>query len=371
MRNHRLPQLISAAAILLGALVGGGSTAHAEVTNLQVAGTYRPAALDWSGDGNTDVLWYKPGAASHSVWYGSDTGLTDHVNGTTTGIPAGNYTPLVGFFSGTRQSAIFYDPAKSVGRWCRPAWLGPNCSDIPVPKGAKPYVTDLDENYVNDIVWYVPGTGTDTIWYGSPIGDFSPYTFHMDSTTAQPLFVNSDNKNGMDILWYAPGSAADALWLNKGKGNGTFTSVPEAINGTYQPVVGGFNGPDYQDDIFWYAPGATVDHLWRSKHDGTWTSVPKTVGGSYQATQFFGNALLFINPSGADELWVAATTGQDPTKQDAADAKSFGAQADLPGGVQRLNLTYKGLGGEHAPWVSAIFWYGPGSIADQQWYGWN
>ncbi|MBK5220675.1 MAG: VCBS repeat-containing protein, partial [Thermoleophilia bacterium] len=82
---------------------------------------------DFNGDGKADILWYGPGDAFDSMWYGTSnpgefaTGVNVTVKGT--------YIPVPGDFNGDRNS---------------------------------------------DVLWYGPGAEPDSIWFGqTAVGLFS------------------------------------------------------------------------------------------------------------------------------------------------------------------------------------------------------
>ena len=61
------------------------------------------------------------------------------------------------------------------------------------------------------------------------------------------------------LIWYDPGAGSDALWM--WGPTRVLSSLPLALPGAQQPVVGGFSAGG-ADGIFWYGPGSAFDVLW-------------------------------------------------------------------------------------------------------------
>jgi hypothetical protein len=159
-----------------------------------------------------------------------------------------------------------------------------------------------------------------------------------------------------DLLWYAPGAGAETLWT--GTGNAfTKKSLGNVVGGTYTPLVGDFTG-DGLDDIFWYGPGAKPDTLWQSSGAATFTNIPVSVGGTYAPLVIDDltgkDDILWANPNGgAGSIWSFTGTGaqhQSHAVSSVAGAKPLTGDFD----------------GDH---YGDIFWYGPGAIADALWSG--
>jgi hypothetical protein len=133
-----------------------------------VSGTYRPVTGDFNGDGRAEILWYRPGDASDSVWY-----FDANRNRTTANIAAiGNdYQPISG---------------------------------------------DFDGDGFADIIWYGPGSLADGITWGRANGTFPIASFPVGGTyiTAAGDF-NGDGAT--DVSWYRPGTAADFIDWGKMK----------------------------------------------------------------------------------------------------------------------------------------------------------
>lgn len=283
MRSMRVVQAVAGAAIGVAALL---PVVQAEAAPLQFftetvpygadtqATTTTPLVGDFNGDGRSDLFLYRPGTANDSIRFGrADRNFTTS--------PAADYQ-----VTGTY----------------------------------KPFVGDFDGNGSSDVFWYAPGTAADSIWFFDEYGYAFPKSVSVKGTF-QPLvgdFVHPAGEGDADdIFWYAPGSAPDALW--KAKGDQTFQSIPQTVNGTFQPLVGSFTpelgggyggSVDLSLDIFWYAPGAAKDYLWNGRNDGTWTSIPKSVGGTYQPVVglFDGygvDDIFWYSPTGPDAVWLA------------------------------------------------------------------
>ncbi|MCU1355844.1 MAG: hypothetical protein JWM89_1262 [Acidimicrobiales bacterium] len=151
----------------------------------------------------------------------------------------------------------------------------------------------------SDVFWTPEGTTPTSITqtYQSIVGDF------VGDTT-------------QDILWYRPGTATDVLW--KMQADGSHTSIPISISGTYTPVVGifkeGATGANDHDDILFYAPGPTPDPLWVFNNDGTITRSALSISGTYTpivggfkwddgATTDLSDDILWLKPNGVSSLW--------------------------------------------------------------------
>jgi len=218
---------------------------HFGVTSLPVGGDYTVASGDFDGDGNEDILWYRPGGGSDHIWYsdgdGTFTSETHHING--------SYIPVVG---------------------------------------------DFDGNGVDDVFWYGPGTGVDHAWFGNGDRSFTSTTQTVPGMFT-PITGDFDGDGNGDIFWYAPGAAQDEVWY--GTANRTFTLASRSVSGTYAPFSGDFDG-DGSDDIFWYGPGAASDALWFGTEDRGFVDSSASVGGTYEV------GVGDFNDDGVDDiLW--------------------------------------------------------------------
>ncbi len=195
------------------------------------------------------------------------------------------------------------------------------------------------------ILWYAPGGAADFLW---TITDIDPFTYSSKSMpvngTYQPIVGDFDGNGCDDILWYAPGGAPDFIWW--GESDGSFTSAGLTINGTYEPVAGVF-GDNEPQDIFWYAPGSGGEWLWEGGQgvDGrTFKSRPgPSVNGTYEV-EAIGGSILFHKPGpGTDYLWGGLDAGTGAHETQAVE----------------INGTYS----PQATWYGFLL-YGAGGAAD-------
>jgi hypothetical protein len=78
----------------------------------------------------------------------------------------------------------------------------------------------------------------------------------------EPLVGDFDGDGATDIFWYAPGPRADYVWWGNNKGG--FNSAAWPVQGDYQVLLGDYNG-DGRTDLYWYRPGPIRDYLWLSR----------------------------------------------------------------------------------------------------------
>ncbi|MGB3401819.1 MAG: DUF4347 domain-containing protein, partial [Microcoleaceae cyanobacterium] len=127
-----------------------------------VNGVYEPIPGDFNGDGNGDVLWYRPGTGNDFIWSFDDNNSYDSEPFTVNG----DYTPIPG---------------------------------------------DFDGSGTTDILWYRPGTGADFIWSFNSDGSYDSQAFTVNGTYT-PVTGDFDGSGTTDILWYRPGVGNDFLW---------------------------------------------------------------------------------------------------------------------------------------------------------------
>ncbi|MDT9177007.1 MAG: S8 family serine peptidase [Limnospira sp. PMC 1291.21] len=180
--------------------------------------------------------------------------------------------------------------------------------------------------------------------------------------TSVPITINGTyegiigdfNGDGIsDVLWYVPGPGQDYIWFFDEDGN--YESQPFTVNGTYTPIPGDFNGSGISD-ILWYAPGLAPDYIWYFNEDGDYESRPFTVNGVY--TPIPGD----FNGSGiSDILWYAPGLAPDYIWY-------FNEDGDYESRPFTVNGDYIPVQGDfNGSGITDILWYAPGTAPDYIW----
>ena len=268
-----------------------------------VNGVYEPIAGDFNGDGNGDVLWYRPGTGADYIWSFNDNNGYESKAFTVNG----DYTPIPGDFDGSGTTDIlWYRPGVGADFiWSFNSDGSYDSKAFTVNGTYTPVTGDFDGSGTTDILWYRPGIGADFLWSFNQNGTYNSSPFTVNGTYT-PVTGDFDGNNVTDILWYRPGTGNDFLWSFNG--DGTYESEQFTVNGTYEAVEGDFNGDDI-DDILWYSPGPGQDYIWAFKTGGSYDSEKFTVNGVYTPVveDFDSNGytdILWYRPgTGADYLW--------------------------------------------------------------------
>lgn len=117
--------------------------------------------------------------------------------------------------------------------------------------------------------------------------------------TYAPIVGDFDGTGTDDILWYAPGSGSDSLWLYRADGSHKVLTV--SVSGRFRPVVLDVNHDD-RDDIVWYGAGSSPDSLWLFGAGASHTTKAISIDGTYALVPGpFG--LVFFNAQGPDSVW--------------------------------------------------------------------
>jgi len=187
---------------------------------------------------------------------------------------------------------------------------------------------------------------------------YVPQSLYPVNGTYEPVVGDFDGSGRADVFWYAPGSASDSAWY--GNADRDFSKKPFTVSGTYEPLVGDFDG-DGRDDIFWYAPGPGQDTVWFWQSQTSVTTTVVSVSGTYEPLVGDFNAdgrddifWYAAGPTG-DSVWYATGNVSNPFTSSAASVN--GTYTPFVG-----NFNSAGAG-------SDVFWYAPGPAGDTVWYG--
>lgn len=247
-----------------------------------------PVIGEFDMEQGDDIIWYTPGAGGDAFWSSNE-------DGTFTSSPlsiSGTYTPYVGSFAGAGkgEDVLWYSTTGASQLW---DFREPE--DGPTLKTSLPNVTgsgtilvgDFTADEATDVIRYRPGSQPEQWWdFDRPTANPNPVITNRSLSvggTYTPLVGRFDwdttaGDGTEDIFWYAPGTAGDSLW--DFQEDGTVTSIPQTVNGTFKPLVGHWmSSPNEQ--ILWYAPGTAADSLWTFGGAGGLTKKALTINGTY------------------------------------------------------------------------------------------
>jgi hypothetical protein len=175
--------------------------------------------------------------------------------------------------------------------------------------------------------------------------------------------LNGDGRD--DVFWYGPGSAVDNVWRGTGT-SGSFTNVPQEVNGAnFTPVTGDFNN-DGIGDVFFMANNTQTDAIWFGTAAGGWVkSNPKSpdgqplrsdsfyfpMGGDFNGDGF-DDVFLYGPGTAPDRIWLG-TSGQ---------GRFYVQVVSVNGNYGPAVGDFDGNGSDD------IFWHGPGDRQDSVWW---
>lgn len=230
-----------------------------------------------------------------------------------------------------------------------------------------PITGDFDGDGIDDIFWYAPGSAADFIWWFDGSGNYTGSEITVNGTY-QPLVGDFDENGTSDVLWYKAGTGADFVWWFKknDRSDRPYDGNEIVINGTYDPVVGDFDG-DGASDVFWYKPGTGQDVIFYFK-TGDHGTQPYVAGDITVNGTYVPLAGDFDGDENSDMIWYKPGSGQDYVWY-------FNGRTGLTPHYSSFNLTVNGadyvpvVGDFDGDGVSDVFWNDPTSGGgDYIWY---
>ena len=267
----------------------------------QINSTWAPQASgDFSGDGNTDVIW-QDSAGRLSVWLMRDAKLA-----ATFALPklSGWELLATGDFNGDKATDLLWqNQAGALGEWFMRDGKRAATAQLPALKGWELLASgDFNGDKTTDLIWQNAD---------GKLGEWVMHQGKRQATVTLPtmqgveLVARGDfNGDGTDDLLWQGKNGAIREWLMANGRRGTELDLPATMPGWTVVGVGDFNG-DGTDDLLWQhaADGALV--AWRMENG-------QRVGTDYIG-QGAGSELLAVgdvNGDGtADLMWRQLVDG--------------------------------------------------------------
>jgi hypothetical protein len=190
------------------------------VSNITQDGAgYSPIVADFNGDGGADVFWYGRGATAPGelLWKSrkNRTGfdvVTQTINGT-------DYYPVAGDFDDDgREDVLWFRPGATSGSiWWGASAFAFTSSTIAFPSTIgsphRAYAGDFDGSGTTDLVYYAAGETGEIVWYfrGDQRGAYTSKSAAV-SGTYLPAIGDFNGDSTDDVTWYGSGTANDQNW---------------------------------------------------------------------------------------------------------------------------------------------------------------
>ncbi len=245
---------------------GGGSSGGSSGSSGGGSGEKGTLAkrADFNGNGNSDLLLYKPGGIDY-VWQGHDKigSFGEHRL-----YMGGNYKIAVGDFNGNgRADYIKYAPGKEQDYIMYGQETPGDFKQIPLDiDGEYEQIIpgDYDSDGIDDLVLYAPN-GEDRVWYGTKnAADFDREKLNIQLGAGYKLTAGKYNNNkNSDVFAYNPAGEDFVLNGQDKRGAGGFTKArvsPQMDEKFERPMSGDFDG-DGKEDVILHGRGSIPDYV--------------------------------------------------------------------------------------------------------------
>ncbi len=295
----------------------------------------RAKRSDFNGNGNSDLLLYKPGGIDY-VWQGHDKmgefGEHRLYIGEDFKIAVGDFNgngraDFVTYALGTKPDYILYGQEEP-GKFKKvPLEIDGFYNQI-IPG-------DFDGDGFDDLLLYAEG-GEDRVWYGTPnAARFEKHPLNNQLGGGYQITSGRYNNNRRsDLFVYNPRGEDFVLSGQDQRGRGAFNKHrvnPQHDLPFARPVSGDFNG-DGHDDVFLHGPGETPDYvLYGMDKSGDFHRSNLSLSHNYEPL-----ATGDYNGDGIDDIYLQSPQGNRNQLMSGTKQKgNFTKQTNAPG------ITYK------------------------------
>lgn len=181
----------------------------------------RAVGFDFTGDGNSDILWHNPSTGQNQIWemFGTTRNDTKDLPQTNPVTPQAQIQSVGDFDGDNRPDIVWRDPVS--GRndaWIMNSYVFRGSSQLEGRSGAEwsiGAVADLDGDESHDIVWHNSITRENEIWFQQGTAHEGTWALPPSPTGSWGLHGTADfNRDGRpDLFFHDRATGSNSVWI--------------------------------------------------------------------------------------------------------------------------------------------------------------
>jgi Ca2+-binding RTX toxin-like protein len=279
---------------------------------------------DYGGDGKSDILWRNASTGANMVWSSGNSATVQPV--TTVTDMAWRVVPAVEAATTVRRAAMDFDgDGKSDIVWRNTAsgldtiWKSGNSATTQTMTTVTDMawkvagIADFDADGRADILWRNTSTGANTIWKSANNATQQATTARADQNFKVLGTGDFDGDGKADILWRNLATGANEIWKS---GNSATVQAMTTVTDMAWKVVGtGDFDADGKTDVLWRNTSTGANTIWKSANNATQQAVTARADQNFNVlgtADFDGDGkadILWRNlATGANEIWKSGNS---------------------------------------------------------------